>query len=132
MTNSKYNMSSKLMVIIVLGIAFIAGYLVSRERYKPQINNLSTMVIERDDKITYLNNLRNRLVLTDGQLTQNIDGDIMVLDENVLLSDGSRVSLIGIITRPNGDVEELEEGDSLFMDGTIMSENDLVKSQEEK
>lgn len=132
MANSKYSMSSKLMVIIVLGIAFTVGYLVSRERYKPQIKNLSTMVIERDDKITYLNSLRNRLVLTDGTLIQNIDGEIMILDENVLLSDGSRVSLTGIITRPNGDIEELEEGDSLFMDGTIMNENDLIKSQKEK
>lgn len=62
MAESKATMSTKLMIIVVLGIAFIAGYLVARERYKPQINELSAMVIDRDEKITYLNNLRNVLM----------------------------------------------------------------------
>src|SRR3972149_8367546 len=100
MAEAKSTMSTKLLIIIVLGAAFVAGYLVARERYKPQINELSSMVIDRDDKITYLNNLRSRLVLVDDQLTQSKDGKITVIEDTFLLSDGSKVSVEGVITRP--------------------------------
>src|SRR3989344_3539178 len=125
MSEAKSTMSTKLLIIIVLGVAFVAGYLVARERYKPQINELSSMVIDRDDKITYLNNLRSRLVLVDGQLVQNKDGEIMVIEDDFLLSDGSKVTVGGAITRPTGEVEQLEERDSLFIDGTIVTEEEL-------
>lgn len=127
MAESKATMSTKLLIIIVLGVAFIAGYLVARERYKPQINELSSMVIDRDDKITYLNNLRSRLVLTEGGLVQNKDGVTMVIEDDFLLSDGSKVTVEGAITRPNGEIEQLEEGDSLFIDGTIVTEEELLE-----
>lgn len=127
MAESKATMSTKLLIIIVLGVAFIAGYLVARERYKPQINELSSMVIDRDDKITYLNNLRSRLVLTEGGLVQSKDGATMVIEDDFLLSDGSKVTVEGAITRPNGEIEQLEEGDSLFIDGTIVTEEELLE-----
>lgn len=127
MVEAKSTMSTKLFIIVILGVAFIAGYLVARERYKPQINELSSMVIDRDDKITYLNNLRSRLILTEGGLIQNKDGKIMVIEDDFLLSDGSKVTVKGLITRPNGEIEQLEEGDSLFIDGTIVTEEELLK-----
>jgi hypothetical protein len=132
MAEAKSTMSTKLLIIIVLGVAFVAGYLVAREKYKPQINELSSMVIDRDDKITYLNNLRSRLVLVDGQLIQNKDGEIMIIEDNLLLSDGSRVTVGGAITRPNGEIVQLEEGDSLFIDGTIVTEEELMEMDNPK
>ena len=127
MAESKATMSTKLLIIIVLGVAFIAGYLVARERYKPQINELSSMVIDRDDKITYLNNLRSRLILTEGGLIQSKDGVTMVIEDDFLLSDGSKVTVEGAIARPNGEIEQLEEGDSLFIDGTIVTEEEILE-----
>jgi hypothetical protein len=132
MAEAKSTMSTKLLIIIVLGVAFVAGYLVAREKYKPQINELSSMVIDRDDKITYLNNLRSRLVLVDGQLIQNKDGEIMIIEDNLLLSDGSRVTVGGAITRPNGEIVQLEEGESLFIDGTIVTEEELMEMDNPK
>ncbi len=125
MAESKATMSTKLMIIVVLGIAFIAGYLVARERYKPQINELSAMVIDRDEKITYLNNLRNVLMVKDGNLIQNKDGQVVNVQETILLTDGSKVSVNGEITRPNGEVEKLVEGELLFMDGTVVTQQEL-------
>lgn len=125
MAKIKTDMSTKLVIIVLLGVAFVAGYLIAREKYKPQINELSAMVIDRDDKITYLNNLRNRLFITNGELMQNQDGAITTVEEALILSDGSRIEIDGTITRPNGDVEELKEGEYLFMDGEIITEEDL-------
>lgn len=125
MAESKATMSTKLMIVVVLGIAFIAGYLISRERYKPQINELSAMVIDRDEKITYLNNLRNVLMVKDGNLIQNKDGEVITVEETILLTDGSKVSVEGEITRPNGEVEKLTEGELLFMDGTVVTQEEL-------
>jgi len=132
MAEAKSTMSTKLLIIIILGVAFVAGYLVARERYKPQINELSSMVIDRDDKITYLNNLRSRLVLTDGKLVQNKDGEIIVIEDDFLLSDGSRVTVGGVITRPNGEIEQLGEGDSLFIDGTVITGEELMEMDNPK
>lgn len=125
MAETKSTMPTKLLVIIVLGAAFAGGYLVARERYKPQINELSAMVIDRDDKITYLNNLQSKLMLADGQLVQNNDGVLTSVEDTFLLSDGSKVTVEGVITRPTGETEKLEEGDSLFIDGTIVTREEL-------
>lgn len=132
MANTKATMSAKLMIIIVIGVAFAGGYLVARERYKPQINELSAMVIDRDDKITELNNLRNRLYMVDGELVQNKDGEITVIEDIFLLTDGSRVGNNGVVTRPTGEEEELMEGEMLFTDGTIISQMELDAMNEPK
>ena len=44
----------KLIILIVLFIAFAAGFLVARVRYKPQIRTTFNMVQEREDKIREL------------------------------------------------------------------------------
>lgn len=44
----------KLIILIVLLIAFAAGFLVARTRYKPQIRATFNMVQEREDKIAEL------------------------------------------------------------------------------
>lgn len=130
MADTKSAMSAKLMIIIVIGAAFAGGYLVARERYKPQINELSAMVIDRDDKITYLNNLRTRLYLVDGELVQNKDGEISVIEDVFLLTDGSKVGNDGIITRPTGESVELMEGEVLFTDGTVVSLEEIEEMNE--
>lgn len=130
MADSKATMSAKLMIIIVIGAAFAGGYLVARERYKPQINELSSMVIDRDDKITYLNNLRTRLYLVDGELVQNKDGEITVIEDIFLLTDGSKVGNDGVITRPTGEEVELMEDEVLFIDGTVVTMEEIEAMNE--
>lgn len=123
-------MSTKLIVIVLVGIAFIAGFFVARARYKPQISTLSTMVIERDDKISFLNNLKNRLTLRGGELVKIKDGEMMTVEEDVLLSDGTKVTVEGVVVRPDGEKEKLDEGGSIFMDGMIVSPEKIKEMQE--
>lgn len=130
MADSKATMSAKLLIIIVIGAAFAGGYLVARERYKPQINELSSMVIDRDDKITYLNNLRTRLYLVDGELVQNKDGEITVIEDIFLLTDGSKVGNDGVITRPTGEEVELMDDEVLFIDGTVVTMEEIEAMNE--
>lgn len=44
----------KLLILIALLIAFSAGFLVARARYKPQIRTSFNMVMEREDTIADL------------------------------------------------------------------------------
>ncbi len=44
----------KLIIVIVLFIAFAAGFLVARTRYKPQIRETFNMVQEREQTISEL------------------------------------------------------------------------------
>ena len=54
--NSLQNASQNktVMVIILLAVGFIAGFLVARTRYKPQINTMFNMVMEKDAEVTDL------------------------------------------------------------------------------
>lgn len=131
MAENKSSMSTKLVIIIVIGAAFVAGYFVARERYKPQILRLGSMVIERDEKISTLNNLRNRLVLKEGVLVKNKDGEITAIEDKVMLTDGSSVTVAGVVTRPSGEKTQLEEGDSILMDGEIMTLEEVKEMEKE-
>ena len=44
----------KLIILIVIFIAFAAGFLVARTRYKPQIRETFNMVQEREDTVREL------------------------------------------------------------------------------
>lgn len=57
----------KLVILIVLFIAFAAGFLVARTRYKPQIRTTFNMVQEREDTIA---ELREVIKSYEQQLTQ--------------------------------------------------------------
>lgn len=131
MAERNEKMSTKVMIIVFIGIAFLAGYVISRARYKPQINSLNTMVIERDDKISFLNNLRNRFVFRNDELLQIQDGEMTAVQEDVLLSNGTKVTTDGMVIKSDGDTVQLNPNDSVFMDGTIVTDEEVGAMQEE-
>lgn len=59
----------KLIILIVLFIAFAAGFLVARTRYKPQIRETFNMVQEREQKINELREViksyENQIMMQD-------------------------------------------------------------------
>ncbi|OGH16639.1 MAG: hypothetical protein A3C30_04395 [Candidatus Levybacteria bacterium RIFCSPHIGHO2_02_FULL_40_18] len=57
----------KLIIIIVLLIAFAAGFLIARTRYKPQIRETFNMVQEREQTI---NELREVIKSYENQIIQ--------------------------------------------------------------
>ncbi|MBI4092097.1 MAG: hypothetical protein HY427_02750 [Candidatus Levybacteria bacterium] len=57
----------KLIILIVLFIAFAAGFLVARTRYKPQIRETFNMVQERESRIS---ELKEVIKSYENQLTQ--------------------------------------------------------------
>jgi len=131
MAERNEKMSTKVMIIVFIGIAFLAGYVISRARYKPQINSLNTMVIERDDKISFLNNLRNRFVFRNDELLQIQDGEMIAVQEDVLLSNGTKVTTDGMVIESDGDTVQLNPNDSVFMDGAIVTDEEVDAMQEE-
>jgi len=56
----------KLIILVVLFIAFAAGFLVARTRYKPQIRETFNMVQEREDTIR---DLREVIKSYENQIT---------------------------------------------------------------
>ena len=69
--NSKIHPHKKFWVIVAIVLAFIAGFLVARVRYKPQIQASFKMVIDREDEIS---NLR--------QQVQQIEDKMMMMMES--------------------------------------------------
>lgn len=63
--------NKKIWIIIILILVFVAGFLVARTRYKPQIEQSFNMIMEREDKITNLQNqiteLENKMRLENVQ-----------------------------------------------------------------
>ena len=59
----------KLIILIVIFIAFAAGFLVARTRYKPQIRETFNLVQEREQKI---NELREVIKSYENQMMQQV------------------------------------------------------------
>lgn len=129
MAERKENMSMKVMVIVFIGVAFVAGYLFSRAKYKPQIVELGSMVMDRDETINTLNSLRNRYMLTDEGMVYLQDGEVTSVEEAVTLTDGSRINSDGSVIRSDGDEEQLGKGDSMLLDGTIFTRSEVMEMQ---
>ncbi len=132
MADRKEKMSTKVMVIVFIGVAFVAGYLFARAKYKPQIVELGSMVMDRDDTINTLNGLRNRYMLTDDGVVYLQDGEATPVEDVVTLTDGSKIDANGTVLRSDGDEEKLGIGDSILLDGTIVTGSEVMEMQGKK
>lgn len=126
--SSNKDSSMKVILVVALALAFIAGYLVSRARYKPQILDLNKMVMERDESIKMMKASVNRIMKHDDTLWMIEDGILREVEEEVTLSDGSVVGLDGTVTRKDGSQVMLQNGDSIGMEGTMLEGEDLMNT----
>lgn len=122
--------SMKVVLIVALALAFIAGYLVSRARYKPQILELNKMVLDKDTTISNLKANANKFMREDDVMWIVEDGLVRELEEEVTLSNGYVVTPEGKVMKGDGSEMMLQNGESMGMDGElIVNEGSVMESE---
>lgn len=54
---------------------------------------------------------------------------MVLMTENAILADGTKVSTAGQIMRPNGTIFMLQEGESIWMDGSFMKAGEVMEEE---
>lgn len=119
MASKNNGMNSKVVVIVLLIVAFAAGYFVARTKYKPQILELSKMAQDKAKEAHEVTVSSSKVMMKDGQVWLVEKGIANVLDANVMFSNGDKVMMDGKILRADGKEEMMEEGQSMDMNGKL-------------
>ncbi len=119
--STKTNSSVIWTVILCLAIGGVAGFLLARARYKPQLNTTHDMVLEKVQEINALNKRMNRVMMVNGTMMKMTDGNVTVLDEDATLTDDTRITKTGEIIKSDGTKTMMKNGQSVGMDGMMIN-----------
>lgn len=118
MANTKYTENhARLIIIVGLLLAFVAGFVVARAKYKPQILELNTMVIEKDQAITRMKADANKVMMKDDAMWVVENGIVKEMNEAVEFTNGDRVMSSGKVIKKDGTESVMMNGDAIDMDG---------------
>jgi len=77
-------------------------------------------------------NLHEGMVMMKaGQMMVVQDGELMAMEEDVLMNDGTRVLADGTVIRTDGTTRTMMEGESIGMDGEI-SDREFQEEMEDE
>lgn len=113
------DMTKNIIIIVALLVAFGAGYIFARAKYKPQILELNKMVLERDNAVTKMKADANKIMMKDGEMWVVENGILskMTADKTV---NGTKIMMNGKMMQEDGKEVELKNGDSIDMNGKMM------------
>ncbi len=118
--SGKNDMQMKAFVIVALIAAFIGGYLVARAKYKPQLAELSKMVMDKDGAMKKMKADANRIIMKDGKMWVVEDGIVRQMDSDMMMPNGSKVMQDGKVVESDGDEMMMNNGDAMDMEGVMM------------
>lgn len=108
---------ARLIIIVGLLIAFIAGFLVARAKYKPQLLELNKMIIEKDQAMTRLKADSNKVMMKDDAMWIVKNGIVEEMSETVEFTNGDKVMSDGKVIKADGSESSMMNGDAFDMDG---------------
>ena len=114
------DMTMKVVIIIALLVAFIAGYFAARAKYKPQLVELSKMVSDKDQSMQKMKANANKIVMKDGKMWVIENGMVKEMDSDIMMPNGSKVSIDGKITGEDGKESMMNNGEAMDMTGKMM------------
>lgn len=118
--SAKTNSTAVWTIILCLAIGGVAGFLLARARYKPQLQITHDMVLEKVQEIDSLKSRMNRLMMVNGRMMRMKDGDVTELNEDTTLNNDTKVTIDGKIIKPDGTTTMMNDGDSMGMDGMML------------
>lgn len=113
-------MTTKALVLIGFLVVFAAGYLVARAKYKPQLVELSSMIIEKEQAMKEVEANANKLMMKDETMWVVEEGMAREMDADMMLSSGTKIMQNGRVIRPNGEEVVLKNGEAVDMKGNMM------------
>lgn len=110
----------KIFVAVALVIAFVGGYLIARAKYKPQLVELSKMVIDKDAALQQMKSNTNKIMMKDDKMWIVENGEVKEMDSDVMMPSGDKVMMDGKVKKADGNEMMMKNGEAIDMDGRIM------------
>ena len=107
----------KIIIIVGLLLAFVAGFVVARTKYKPQILELNKMITEKDQALSRLKADSNKVMMKDDTVWVVENGIVREMDESVVFTNGDKVMPDGKVMKKDGTESMMMNGDAIDMDG---------------
>lgn len=115
------DMTMKIFVVVALVIAFVGGYLIARAKYKPQLQELSKMVLDKDAALQQMKSNTNKVMMKDDKMWIVENGEVKEMDSDVMMPSGDKVMMDGKVQKADGTDMMMKNGESIDMDGKMMS-----------
>ena len=122
------DMTVKIVIIVAFVVAFFGGYLIARAKYKPQLVQLSQMVLDKDAALQKVVAKYNNITMKDGKMWIVENGVLKQMDNAVVLQNGDKISTDGKVTKTDGSSMMMKNGESIDMQGNLMQDNSATNS----
>ncbi len=120
-TRTDNDMTMKIFVVVALVIAFVGGYLIARAKYKPQLQELSKMVLDKDAALQQMKSNSNKIMMKEDKMWVVENGEVKQMDSDIIMPSGDKVMMNGKVMRADGTDTIMKNGDAINMDGKMMS-----------
>lgn len=114
------DMTMKVVLIVSLLIAFVAGYFVARAKYKPQIIELSKMVADKDGALQKFKSNANKVMMNEDKMWIVENGELRQMDSDLMMTNGEKVTSEGEIIKADGSSVMMQNGDAMDMNGKML------------
>lgn len=118
--SSRNDMNMKVMLVVALVIAFVAGYFVARAKYKPQLVELSKMILDKDQAMEKIKTNANKVMMKDDKVWIVENGMARMMDSDTMMTNGDKVLQDGTIIKADGTETMMKNGDAVDMNGRII------------
>lgn len=108
---------ARLIIIASLLVAFIAGFVVARAKYKPQLLELNKMILEKDEAMMRIKADSNKVMMKDDTVWVVKNGIVEEMNETVEFTNGDKVMPDGKVIKADGTESSMMNGDAIDMDG---------------
>lgn len=108
---------ARLIIIVSLLVAFIAGFVVARAKYKPQLLELNKMITEKDQAISRMKADSNKVMMKDDAMWVVENGIVQEMSETIEFTNGGKVMPDGKVMNADGTESSMMNGDAYDMDG---------------
>ena len=117
------DMNMKVMLIVALIVTFIAGYFLARAKYKPQLVELSKMILDKDQAMEKVKTNANKVMMKDDKVWIVENGMARMMDSDTMMTNGDKVLQDGTIVKVDGTKTMMKNGDAVDMNGQMMEGN---------
>ncbi len=128
-TQVNSDMNMKIFVFVALLVAFGLGMFVARARYKPQLEILTKMNLDKDAALQQMKSNYNKVMMKDDKMMVVENGVASPMEQEVVLQSGDKVTTEGEIVKADGTKTKLQNGDAVDLTGKVMTANSADTNQ---
>ncbi len=122
-------------VVIALVIGLVGGWTIASNQYNAKLAQANSMLMKKSDEVKMMKDKEEKdmmmkstgYVMKDGKMMIEEGGKMSAMTEDATLSNGDKVMTDGTIVKKDGTKTQLKEGQSVWMDGTMMEGGKVMK-----